>query len=295
MVKRYTIVISGALFLAVLFFISGINAADNYPVLKRPDQFFGKVISGTSEKDLLAFPDLVVTDMGAADNNQKRGVKIGDRFSIYEQNLKVKKDDQGRFLYEKIGEIEIVKVFDQKSIGRITMSSKEMFMELGRTFYLDEILQAVPAAAAPPMTPVPPAAMPVVPKAGPSPTPAPVVAEKTVVEPAAEFTREVVYFAFDDAGLTEDGIKIIEKKAQFLKQHPDQKTLIEGHCDERGSVEYNLALGERRAAAVRNQLISFGVDPDRIQTVSYGKERPVDPAHTEEAWAKNRRAQFVLE
>ena len=88
---------------------------------------------------------------------------------------------------------------------------------------------------------------------------------------------------------------IIEKKAQFLKQHPDQKTLIEGHCDERGSVEYNLALGERRAAAVRNQLISFGVDPDRIQTVSYGKERPVDPAHTEEAWAKNRRAQFVLE
>ena len=192
-----------------------------------------------------------MTDIGAADNEGKRGVKIGDRFSIYEKNLKVKKDDQGRFLFEKIGEVEIVKVFDQKSIGRITMSSKEMFMESGRTFYLDEIIQAAPAAAAPPMAP---AAMPVVPRAEPSPKPAPVVSEKEALGPEAEFTREVVYFAFDDAGLTEPGMAIIEKKAQFLKQHPDKKTLIEGHCDERGSVEYNLALGERRAAAVRNQL-----------------------------------------
>jgi peptidoglycan-associated lipoprotein len=292
MFKRYAIVISAALFLSVLFSMSGIHAADNYPVLKRPDQFYGKVISGTSEKNLLAFPDLVVTDMGAADNEEKRGVKIGDRFSIYEKNLKVKKDDQGRFLFEKIGEIEIVKVFDQKSIGRITKSSKEMFMELGRTFYLDEIIQAAPVATAPPMAP---AAMPVVPKAKPSPTPPPVVTETESLGADAEFTREVVYFAFDDAGLTEPGMALIEKKAQFLKQHPDKKTLIEGHCDERGSVEYNLALGERRAAAVRNQLISFGVDSGRIRTVSYGKERPVDPAHTEEAWAKNRRAEFILE
>ena len=292
MVKRYAIVIIAALFLTVLFSTSGIRAADNYPVLKRPDQFFGKVISGTSEKNLLAFPDLIVTDMGAADDEGKRGVKIGDRFSIYEKNLKVKKDDQGRFLFEKIGEVEIVKVFDQKSIGRITNSSKEMFMELGRTFYLDEIIQAAPVAATPPL---PPAAMPVVPKSEPSPAPAPVVAEKEDLGPEAEYTREVVYFAFDDAGLTEPGMAIIEKKAQFLKQHPDKKTLIEGHCDERGSVEYNLALGERRATAVRNQLISLGVAPGRIRTVSYGKERPVDPAHTEEAWAKNRRAEFILE
>jgi peptidoglycan-associated lipoprotein len=69
---------------------------------------------------------------------------------------------------------------------------------------------------------------------------------------------------------------------------------IEGHCDERGTAEYNLALGERRAVAVKTYLVSLGISPDRLRTVSYGKEFPFDPGHTEDAWFKNRRAQFVI-
>jgi peptidoglycan-associated lipoprotein len=79
-----------------------------------------------------------------------------------------------------------------------------------------------------------------------------------------------------------------------LKKYSTWQITIEGHCDERGTAEYNLALGERRAVAARNYLVSLGLTADRIKTVSYGKEFPFDPAHTESAWAKNRRAHFVV-
>ena len=80
----------------------------------------------------------------------------------------------------------------------------------------------------------------------------------------------------------------------MLKENPDIKLTIEGHCDERGTIEYNLALGERRANAVKNYLINYGINPKRLSTISYGKERPLDPRSNEEAWAKNRRAAFVI-
>jgi len=83
------------------------------------------------------------------------------------------------------------------------------------------------------------------------------------------------------------------KQASWLQQYPDVAIQIEGHADERGTREYNLALGERRATAAKNYLVSLGVAASRLSTVSYGKERPVDPASTEEAWAKNRRAVTV--
>jgi peptidoglycan-associated lipoprotein len=82
--------------------------------------------------------------------------------------------------------------------------------------------------------------------------------------------------------------------AEILKKNVSWVVTIEGHCDERGSAEYNLALGDKRAAAIRNYLLSLGIPPARVRTVSYGKEYPFDPGHTEEAWAKNRRGQFVI-
>lgn len=103
-----------------------------------------------------------------------------------------------------------------------------------------------------------------------------------------------VYFEFDKSALTPEAQATLAENARQLQQHPEAKIRIEGHCDERGTVEYNLALGQRRAISVRDYLNSFGISPDRITIISYGKERPVDPRHNEEAWAKNRRAEFVI-
>jgi len=106
------------------------------------------------------------------------------------------------------------------------------------------------------------------------------------------FEQNDVYFDFDQYTLTPEARKTISRKASFLKVHPELTVIIEGHCDERGTTEYNLALGERRAMAVRDYLRLLGVDVSRITTISYGKERPAVQGHNEEAWAKNRRAHF---
>jgi len=103
-----------------------------------------------------------------------------------------------------------------------------------------------------------------------------------------------VFFALDSAELDESGRAVAAENAQVLKKYPTWSITIEGHCDERGTAEYNLALGERRALAVKTYLSSLGISPDRIRTVSYGKEFPFDPGHNEQAWAKNRRGHFVI-
>jgi peptidoglycan-associated lipoprotein len=105
---------------------------------------------------------------------------------------------------------------------------------------------------------------------------------------------EDVRFDFDQSVLREDGKRICQDVAAYMKSHPRVTLLIEGHCDERGTAEYNLALGERRATAVKNYLVSLGVSKVALSTVSFGKERPLDPGHNEAAWAKNRRAHFLL-
>lgn len=110
----------------------------------------------------------------------------------------------------------------------------------------------------------------------------------------ARFESEDIYFEFDQYILSDTAKQNINKKAKWLQAFPSAKALIEGHCDERGSAEYNLALGQKRADAAMQYLVSLGVNANRISTISYGKERPLDPAHTEAAWAKNRRAHFVL-
>jgi peptidoglycan-associated lipoprotein len=103
-----------------------------------------------------------------------------------------------------------------------------------------------------------------------------------------------VFFQLDSAELDDMGRAIVTANAALLKKYATWVITIEGHCDERGTAEYNLALGERRAASVRSFLVSLGVAPDRLRTVSYGKEFPFDPAHNDGAWTKNRRAHFVI-
>jgi peptidoglycan-associated lipoprotein len=120
-------------------------------------------------------------------------------------------------------------------------------------------------------------------------------AEKRAKEMALnEFLHENVNFEFDSAVLTAMGQQVLQRKAAWLNANPSASVTIEGHCDERGTNEYNLALGERRAASAKAFLVDLGIAAARLKTVSYGEERPLDPASTEEAWAKNRRAQFKL-
>ena len=103
-----------------------------------------------------------------------------------------------------------------------------------------------------------------------------------------------ITFDFDKYDIRPQDASILKGNAALLMKVPNMKIQIEGHSDERGTIEYNLALGERRANSCKNYLISLGISKDRISTISYGKERPLDPGHTEEAWAKNRRAHTVI-
>lgn len=124
------------------------------------------------------------------------------------------------------------------------------------------------------------------------------VTETPVIEtaPSREETQGLlrVYFDFDQYVLTAETKGTLQANAGYLKNHPGVQVLIEGHADERGSDEYNLALGERRALAVKNYLVSLGVNGGSLSIISYGEERPLDPRQSEEAWAKNRRAEFVV-
>ena len=103
-----------------------------------------------------------------------------------------------------------------------------------------------------------------------------------------------LFFGYDQSEVSAEGQQVLNANAEIMKKYPTWVITIEGHADERGTAEYNLALGERRALAARNYLVSLGIPADRLRTVSYGKEFPFDPGHDEAAWAKNRRAHFVV-
>jgi peptidoglycan-associated lipoprotein len=105
---------------------------------------------------------------------------------------------------------------------------------------------------------------------------------------------EPVHFDYDKAELLAADLPKLDRKLAIFQAHPRLEIRVAGNCDERGSDEYNLALGERRAAAAKRYLVAHGVPADRVSVVSYGKERPLDPGHTEEAWARNRRDDFVV-
>lgn len=162
------------------------------------------------------------------------------------------------------------------------------------------VARPVPPPAESPATDTPP-------PAAPSPravTDTPVVAEPTLADdPMAsrsidELNRDSplkpTFFFFDSDELTPEARTALDENAAILKRFPGWAVTIEGHCDERGTAEYNLALGERRAVAALSYLVSLGVEQRRIRTVSYGKEFPFDPGHDESSWARNRRAHFVI-
>lgn len=139
----------------------------------------------------------------------------------------------------------------------------------------------------------------------PTPSPAPGSSEGAVavqaqapipnIDDAIKALQENnVYFDFDNYDLRPEAQETLNQDATFLKANPSITIQISGNCDERGTVEYNLALGERRAKAAQDYLVSLGITNERISVISYGKEKPIDPGHDEEAWAKNRNDQFVI-
>ena len=140
-----------------------------------------------------------------------------------------------------------------------------------------------PETAAPPPAPAPPVL-----------TPDEEIASRSLEELNRSLLLEPVFFVLDSADLDERGRQVVEANAEMLARFPTWNVTIEGHCDERGTPEYNLALGERRALAAQRYLLQLGLDDARVRTVSYGKEFPFDPGHDETAWAANRRAHFVI-
>jgi peptidoglycan-associated lipoprotein len=135
-----------------------------------------------------------------------------------------------------------------------------------------------------------PAAPPPPPPSPPPPPPGPSISQQAF----QEFQNQDIYFDFDKYDLRTDARTILDRKASFLNQNSSVRVQIEGHTDERGTVEYNLALGERRANAAKQYLTTAGISAGRLSTISYGEERPLDPGHNEAAWARNRRDHFVI-
>src|SRR5437899_248850 len=115
------------------------------------------------------------------------------------------------------------------------------------------------------------------------------------IEDAAIFKAYTVHFDLDSSVVKAADKANVQAVAEELKAHPAWAVRVEGYCDERGTEEYNRSLGERRALALREQLISLGIDPSRVDTISFGKDRPADPGHDETAWKQNRRGEFILE
>jgi peptidoglycan-associated lipoprotein len=123
------------------------------------------------------------------------------------------------------------------------------------------------------------------------------IAKEQTMEPTAlqiKADLKDIHFDFDQYSISQEDRKILSSHAGYLLKHKNVKIVIEGNCDERGTTEYNLALGDRRAQEAKKFLVNSGVDRERIKTISYGKERPLDPDHNEEAWAKNRRDHFTI-
>ncbi len=135
------------------------------------------------------------------------------------------------------------------------------------------------------------------PLVAPTPEPGPTAEELRLIklEEAREvLTSEAIYFDYDQSVLTAESRSKLSRKAAYLVRNPDIRVTVEGHCDERGSDEYNLALGQRRATAVKQYLVNFGVPAENIDTITYGVERPVCRESNESCWRLNRRAEFVV-
>ena len=151
-----------------------------------------------------------------------------------------------------------------------------------------------PPASATTKTPAPPTPVKEPIPVPPEPVLEDSVASKSIDDLNRDSPLQPAFFEYDSADLTPDAQKVLDANAGLLKKYSTWMISIEGHTDERGTAEYNLALGERRASAARSYLVSLGIPAARLRTVSYGKEFPFEPAHEESAWSKNRRAHFVI-
>ena len=156
-----------------------------------------------------------------------------------------------------------------------------------------------PVTTPPSVTVAPPSRAPAQPVGEPLPVPPQPLAEDAIANRTLDDLNrdspfKPVFFPLDSADLDDAGRAVANANAALMRKYPTWVLTIEGHCDERGTAEYNLALGESRAVAVKTYLVSMGIPQDKLRTVSYGKEFPFDPGHDEPAWSKNRRAHFVI-
>jgi len=198
------------------------------------------------------------------------------------------------------------KVDGDRMVGRMRNTDKPLRVVLER---VQPVTPTRPVALAPQPAPPPPAPMPVAPEPPKTPEPqvaspvSPPAVEQPAPTPAvrpvpADFVAipevKAVRFDFDRALIRSDDAKVLDANVEYLKNNVDTLVLIEGHADERGTAEYNLALGERRARAARDYLVSQGIAADRISLVSFGEERPECSEHVETCWVRNRRAEFLI-
>ncbi|MCX8022843.1 MAG: peptidoglycan-associated lipoprotein Pal [Syntrophorhabdaceae bacterium] len=161
--------------------------------------------------------------------------------------------------------------------------------------FMQQIKGETPPPPAPSAQVVPPEVKPVVPVVPVPPSP-PQISEPVKPEapkPVAAPVLKDINFDFDKYNIRAKDAEILKNNLEWFNANKGKKVRIEGHCDERGTIEYNLVLGQKRADSTKAYLVNLGVDPNLLETVSYGKERPLDPGHNEDAWAKNRRAHFL--
>ncbi|MEW6015893.1 MAG: peptidoglycan-associated lipoprotein Pal [Candidatus Zixiibacteriota bacterium] len=156
------------------------------------------------------------------------------------------------------------------------------------------LMLAFVISGCPKKTPPPPEAPPPVEEPKPQEPTKPEPKPEPEVKKVTESDFRIVYFDFDKYNLVDSAKQALDHNAMILKDNPNLMIRIEGHCDERGTIEYNLSLGEKRAAAAKKYLTDLGIDPGRLQTISYGKERPAVAGSNEAAWAKNRRDEFKI-
>ena len=196
------------------------------------------------------------------------------------------------------------KVDGDRMVGRMRNTDKPLRVVLER---VQPVTPTRPVALAPQPAPPPPAPMPVAPEPPKTPEPQVAAPPPAVEQPAptpavrpapADFVAipevKAVRFDFDRALIRSDDARVLDANVEYLKNNVDTLVLIEGHADERGTAEYNLALGERRARAARDYLVSQGIAADRISLVSFGEERPECSEHVETCWVRNRRAEFLI-
>jgi len=170
----------------------------------------------------------------------------------------------------------------KRSLGLVLLVALITIMLGGCGCFQQQMKGETPPPAAPPAVVQAPEAKPVVPVAPPPAMPA-----------VPALVMKDINFDFDKYNIRENDAAILKENTAWFKANAGKKARVEGHCDERGTVEYNLVLGQKRADSAKNFLVNLGVDGKFLETVSYGKEQPLDPGHDEAAWAKNRRVHFA--